>query len=157
MVIHQTAKRPQQRLGDYIGRLRTKRDLSQSEVVRRLYRILGDIAPEDGSLSETWYKRIEQGKTVKVSRATIAALAEVLCATPQERAGLWLAADRNVAMSHEATHHDADEVLNFVCYTLYTEARDLLVTLLEDHRSAALDRHELLAIVQDALEMILRE
>lgn len=157
MVTYQTTRYRQQLLGDYIGRLRTKRDLSQSEVVRRLYHILGDTAPEDGRLSETWYKRIEQGKTVKVSRATIAALAEVLCATPQERAGLWLAADRNVAMSHEATPHPADELLNFVCYTLYTDARELLATLLNDRRAARLNRHEMLAIVQDVLEMILRE
>ncbi len=113
MYVRQQVKWPQQRLGDYVGRLRTKRGLSQSEVVRRLYRILGDAAPEDGRLSETWYKRIEQGKTVKVSRATIAALAEVLCATPQERAGLWLAADRNVAMSHEATPHARAIALEF--------------------------------------------
>ena len=55
------------------------------------------------------------------------------------------------------TSHADDEVLNFACYILYTEARELLATLLHDRRSAALDRHEMLAIVQDVLEMILRE
>jgi hypothetical protein len=126
-------------------------------VVRQLYRILGDAAPEDGRLSETWYKRIEQGKTVKVSRATIAALTEVLCTTPQERASIWLAADRNIVMSHATAPSAADEVLNFVCYLLHTEARELLSTLLADRRAAALDQREMLAIVQDVLTLILRE
>jgi transcriptional regulator with XRE-family HTH domain len=157
MVIHQTAKRPQQRLGEYIGRLRTRYGLSQSEVVRRLYRILGDAAPEDGNLSETWYKRIEQGKTVKVSRATIVALTKILCTTSQERAGIWLAADRNVAASHETIPTLADEVLNFVCYILYTEARETLATLLRDRRAATLSQQEMLAIVQDVLAIMLHE
>ena len=157
MPICHTTKRPQQRLGDYIGRLRTRRGLSQSEVVRRLYRILGDAAPEDGSLSETWYKRIEQGKAVKISRATITALTEVLCTTPQERAGIWLAADRNVVTGYAVEPSAADEVLNFVCYMLHTEARELVSTLLEDRRVAVLDRREMLAIVQDVLTILLHE
>ena len=155
MAICHTTKRSQQRLGDYIGWLRTRRGLSQSEVVRRLYRILGDTAPEDGSLSETWYKRIEQGKTVKISRITIGALSEVLCTTPQERAGIWLAADRNIAMSRATEPGAADEVLNFVCYMLYTEAREILSTLLADRRAYALDQREMLAIVQDVLAIML--
>jgi transcriptional regulator with XRE-family HTH domain len=155
LAICQRARRPQQRLGDYIGRLRIRRGLSQREVVCRLCGILGDAAPEDGCLSETWYKRIEQGRTVKISRVTIAALTEVLCTTPQERAGIWLAADRNVTISLAATPSVADEVLNFVCYTLHTEAREMLSTLLEDRRTVALDRRDMLGIVQDVLAIML--
>lgn len=157
MASRQATRRPQRHLGDYIGRLRIRRGLSQSDVIHRLYDRLGDNAPEDGKLSETWYKRIEQGRTVKVSRATIAALAEVLCTTLQEHANIWLAADRNIVLSDSAAPSTADEILNLAGHILSTDAKELLTSLLGDRRLATLNRQEVLVIIRDVIDIILQE
>ena len=62
------------RCGEAIARLRTLRGWTRTQLLTRLYRELSPDDPYYESVSETWLARLENGRMVKVPRATVEAI-----------------------------------------------------------------------------------
>src|SRR5215469_14917586 len=114
------------RCGEAIARLRTSRRWSRAQLVIRLY---DELAPDDPyyeSVSETWLARLENGRMVKVPRATVEALCRALRCNHRERAWVLLHADRNVLAEPTNSPSPAAQALTFVVERLYAETGEAL-------------------------------
>lgn len=141
------------RCGAEIARLRTTRRWSRAKLIARLLEEIDPSDPNYDTLSEAWLSRLEGGRMVKISRQILDALCRALRCSHQERARVFLYADRNV-LTPEA--HDPDpvaEALNYVMDRLYAETHEVLDSLFNQRRAADLDEEELLELVEKAMEM----
>lgn len=143
------------RCGEAIAQLRTARRWSRAQLVIRLCSELAANDPCFESISETWLARLENGRMVKVPRATVEALCRALRCTPLERARILLHADRNVLASAERAPSPAAEVLTFAMDQLYHEASDMLDMLVGQRTTAALGELELLELTESALQQVI--
>jgi DNA-binding Xre family transcriptional regulator len=150
-----TPERAAIRCGEAIARLRTKRRWTRTQLLTRLLREMSPTDPYYESVSETWLARLENGRMVKVPRATVEALCRALRCSPRERAWVLLHADRNVLADAAGTPTPAAELLTFVVERLYAEACDSLNALLTTREGTASSELELFEIAAAALEQAL--
>ncbi len=146
------------RCGEAIARLRTLRGWTRTQLLTRLLRELSPSDPYYESVSETWLARLENGRMVKVPRATVEALCRALRCTSRERSWVLLHADRNVlAAANESTAapSPAAEALTFVMERLYAETSEHLNTVLSARETADLGELELFELAAAALEQAL--
>jgi transcriptional regulator with XRE-family HTH domain len=141
-----------QRCGAAVARLRTLRKLSRAQLVARLY---DEIDPADHTcerINTTWLARLENGRTVKVTRPMVEALCRALHCTPRERAWLLLHADRNVLAGASDQPTETAELLTYAIDQLHREAPDIVAILLGSRRACELSELELLELTATALE-----
>src|SRR5690349_23204855 len=94
--VPETASR---RFGYEIARLRTRKAMSRSKLVMRLWQVLAEDDKMADHLTEGWIRRLEAGQVVKIPRAMVEAQCVALGVSSRERARLLLLADRNVLYS----------------------------------------------------------
>jgi transcriptional regulator with XRE-family HTH domain len=150
-----TPERAAIRCGEAIARLRTKRRWTRTQLLTRLLREMTPTDPYYESASETWLARLENGRMVKVPRATVEALCRALRCSPRERAWVLLHADRNVLADTAGAPTPAAELLTFVVERLYVETGDSLNALLTAREATASSELELFEIAAAALEQAL--
>lgn len=146
------------RCGEAIARIRTLRGWTRTQLLTRLFRELSPTDPYYESVSETWLARLENGRMVKVPRATVEALCRALRCSSRERAWILLHADRNVlAASNESTGtpSPAAEALTFVMERLYAETGEHLNAALSACDASDLGELELFELAAAALEQAL--
>ena len=143
------------RCGEAIARLRTLRGWTRTQLLTRLYRELSPDDPYYESVSETWLARLENGRMVKVPRATVEALCRALRCNHRERAWVLLHADRNVLAEPTSSPSPAAQALTFVVERLYAETGEALNATLRARETSALNELELFEIVSAALEQVI--
>lgn len=143
------------RCGEAIARLRTIRCWSRAQLIIRLYNELSPDDPSYESLSETWLARLENGRMVKVPRQTIEALCRALRCTPKERARVLLYADRNALIDEQEGPTPVGEALTFVMDRLFSEADEMLSSLLGEGEVADMDELHLLEVASTALQLLI--
>lgn len=143
------------RCGEAIARIRTLRGWTRTQLLTRLFRELSPSDPYYESVSETWLARLENGRMVKVPRATVEALCRALRCTSRERDWVLLHADRNVLVESSAAPTPAAEALTFVMERLYAETRDSLNAVLGAQDATDLGELELFELTAAALEQAL--
>ena len=143
------------RCGEAIARLRTLRGWTRTQLLTRLYRELSPDDPYYESVSETWLARLENGRMVKVPRATVEALCRALRCNHRERAWVLLHADRNVLAEPSSAPSPAAQALTFVVERLYAETGEALNATLRARETSALNELELFEIVSAALEQVI--
>ena len=143
--------------GEEIARLRSARGWSRARLVVRLLRELESDEELCEGLSEAWLARLENGRMVKLPRATLEALCRALACTERERARVLLMADRNVLCDAAASPDPVAEVLTYAMNQLHEEAGALLQTLIGQRRTAELSDAEVLELVQRAVQLVAQQ
>lgn len=146
-----------QRLGSEIARLRNQRAWSRSHLVLRLMRMVDENDPLADMISESWLKRLEDGRIVKVSRHMLELLCQALDCTDEERVWLLLCADRNPLASENGPPNRVAMLLNYTIHLLHRDAADLLENILQQYNIDDLSEQDLLAIVHTAIEVMTRQ
>jgi len=138
--------------GEGIARLRTARGLSRAKLIARLLDKLDPSDPNYDSISEAWLARLENGRMVKVSREVIEALCKALHCTKRDRAEVLQLYDRNVLNNNT----EVAKLLNQTMDRLYTEAENILTSLLNQRRATDLDEQEMFELTAAALEIVIK-
>lgn len=142
------------RLGDIVARIRTKRHLSRSRLVRRML----EYVPATSSLqvSESLLREIEEGNKVRTSREVLEVLCSALACTPIERSEILLAADRNILADAEGNVSASNELLLLAVahFSDHPVARQLLESMMQGKKAASLTQRDINRIMLTLIRSI---
>lgn len=142
--------------GQFIGVLRTRKQLSRKELVARLHRELEEDNPLYYEVSDSWLRRLEAGVLVKIPRSTLLAISQALRCTPEEQRELLIIADRNPLADDSGRMSQAAKVLASFVILLndHPVARSMIEMALTDAPSLRLSDEELVRLFSNIMERV---
>ncbi len=152
MAKHGTPSDDVKRCGEAIARIRAKRELSRSAVIRRICRQADTNVSDDELPNEDWLARLESGQLVRPAWTMLEALCQALECTPQQRAQILMLGTGSVLGTDPLS-----EMLNYVIDLIQREARGPLESLVGQRRAHTLDEHELRILTVKALKLALKQ
>lgn len=138
-------------LGDFVANIRTKRRLSRSRLVKRMYKHIAEGFVIDETVSEGIIRTIEEGTRVTISKQFLELLALALECTPHEYADMLLFADKNILISTSSDITPCMRIYNTAMLEIYDSFRALLEETTYKYDISTFDFEEICELLDSAL------
>lgn len=142
------------RFGEEVAKDRTRHLWGRARLANEILRYLPSHDRLWKSCGESYIKRLETGRVVKITRVQLEAICSALECTPERRAELLLYADRNVVANGNELPSPAAHVYNVVIERRFRQMESILAALLEDRRRDKLSHEEMEEFVDDAWDLV---
>jgi transcriptional regulator with XRE-family HTH domain len=141
--------------GPLIARLRVQKELSQTDLVQRILYHWQYSDCRD-KVTESWLRRVEQGRIVRISRLALEIICDVLQCTDTQRIEILVTADRNVLNDTEGLSSRLSQKLNLLVYHFEKEVNSLFQGSIGKINIDNIDDDDLDEIIQVAAQVVLK-
>jgi hypothetical protein len=112
-------------VGEHLARIRAQRELSRAGLVERIHRNPRyELCREN--VTEQSIKRLEEGRTVRVSRMLLEIICDELNCTTNQRVDVMIIADRSPVNAPDGMATKAGQRISHIAYHVHKEVMDMV-------------------------------